>query len=217
MKVSLVFSLFANSLNHNYNAALQLYSPPAMFTSDIVPALPDRADTEDNRETLERLRHDLRLCSEGVLSASDLYRFFGYDDDERPFWGYCVESACVAETKEIFMLMHITNDRTQARVLRWIPMEKLFTRKHAHLVYKVFDVYGPGDVVMMEILELLEEVFEIAVKDEWSYEKRMEFYHAVPFDGLDTEEAVEAFRSVLSGCPAFFNVERIVPEAEEKM
>ena len=149
-----------------------------------------------------------------MLSPSDLYRFFGYDENERPFWGYCIESACIAESKEIFMLMHITSELTQARMLHWMPMEKLFTRKHAHLVYKVFDVYGPGDVVMMEILQLLEEVFEYAVRDEWSYEKRMKFYHSVPFDELDTAEAVEAFQPILFGSPTFFDVEKVVPEAE---
>ena len=182
--------------------------------SGAIPAKPDDAETEGNRETLDRLRHDLQGSSEGVLSPSDLYRFFGYDELERPFWGYCVESAYVTESRRIFMLMHITSERTHARMLRWMPMEKLFTRKHAHLVYKVFDVYGLGDVVMMKILQLLEEVFEYAVRDEWSYEKRMKFYHPVPFDELDTTEAVEAFRPVLFGIPAFFSVEEVSPEAE---
>jgi len=214
MNIRFVFLLLMSAAELNYNVALHLYGPPAMFLSNIIPALPDGAETENNRETLERLRHDCRLSMEGVLSAGDLYRFFGYDENERPFWGYCVESACVAETKEIFMLMRSNSDLTQASVLRWMPMEKLFTRKHAHLVYGVFDVYGPGDVVMLELLHLLEEVFEYAVRDNWSYEKRLEFYHAFPFDGFYTKEAVEEFRPILFGNPAFFDVERVVPEAE---
>ena len=214
MKIRFAIPLFLISSDHDYNAVLRLYGPPAMFSSDIIPPLPKGAKTEGNHETMERLKHDLRWSSEDVLSTTDSYRFFGYDENERSFWGYCVETACVDETKEIFMLMRSNDERTQASVLRWMPMEKLFTRKHAHLLYKVFDVDGPGEVVMIEILQVLKEVFEYAVRDNWSYEKRMEFYHAFPFDELDTREAVEAFRPVLFGCPAFFDVNKIVPEAE---
>ena len=116
---------------------------------------------------------------------------------------------------KIFMLMRISNEQTQTVVLHWMPMEQLFTRKHAHLAHKVFDVYGPGEIVMRDILQLLVEVFEYAVRDDWCYEKQMMmFYRSFPFDGLDTTEAVEAFRPVLFECPAYFDVKRVVPEAE---
>ena len=95
-----------------------------MFSSDAIPALPDGAKTEGNHETLVRLRHDLCWSYEAVLSASDSYRFYGCDEDEQSFWGYCVETACVDETKEIFMLMHLYSRRTRGSVLRWVPMEK---------------------------------------------------------------------------------------------
>ena len=52
---------------------------------------------------------------------------------------------------------------------------------------------GPAEDVLIEILQLLREVFEYAVEDDWSYEKRMEFYHAFPFKDLSTREAVIAF------------------------
>ena len=89
-----------------------------MFSSDAIPALPDGAKTEGNHETLVRLRHDLCWSYEAVLSASDSYRFYGCDEDEQSFWGYCVETACVDETKEIFMLMHLYSRRTRGSVLR---------------------------------------------------------------------------------------------------
>jgi hypothetical protein len=37
---------------------------------------------------------------------------------------------------------------------------------------------------MIAMLQLLRDVFEYAVEGNWSYEKRMEFYHAFPFDEL---------------------------------
>ena len=73
---------------------------------------------------------------------------------------------------------------------------------------------GPAEDVMIEILQGLRDVFEYAVEEKWSYEKRMEFYYVFPFDELRTKEAVVAFRSVLFGCPAITGVTAIVPECE---
>ena len=72
-----------------------------MFASDIIPALPPNVVPETNRETLVRLKHDVALISEQQLSATDLYRLFGHDELDRPFWGYCVESARVDNLQEI--------------------------------------------------------------------------------------------------------------------
>ena len=70
---------------------------PVMFLDNAVPTLPDGAETEGNHETLEWLRRDLH-CN--VWSAADAYRFFGYDENERSFWGYCVETAYVERTRQ---------------------------------------------------------------------------------------------------------------------
>jgi hypothetical protein len=67
---------------------------------------------------------------------------------------------------------------------------------------------------MIEILQLLSEVFEYAVADSWSYRKRLEFYHTFPFDDLKTKDAVQAFRPVLFGCSAFANDKSKIPVAE---
>jgi hypothetical protein len=158
---------------------------------------------ETNRETLVQLKHDLAMTSEQELSAADLYRLYRYDELDQPFWGYCVESARVDSSKEILVLMCSNDGRTRASALRWMPMSRVYTRKHAHLLYKVVDTEGPTEDVMSEILEVFRDVLEYAVEDNWSYEKRMEFYHAFPFDELVTKEAVMAFRPVLFGCPAF--------------
>ena len=203
MRIRLVVPLCLSFSSHNYNAFIRLHGPPAMFSSDVVPALPSNAVTESNRVTLDRLNHDLKWISEDFLAAGDSYRLYGHDEFDRPFWGYCLETACRNETREIFVLMRSTDEMTQASILRWWPMERFYTRKHAHLLHKVIDVNGPAEDVLIEILQLLREVFEYAVEDDWSYEKRMEFYHAFPFDELTTKESVRAFRPELFGCPAF--------------
>jgi len=208
------FPLFLSLTDHNFNAALQLYGPPAMFVDDVIPALPPNAVSETDRETLVRLKHDLAWIGEQQLSAADAYRMYGYDELDQPFWGYCVESARVDNSRDILVLMRSNEGQTRASTLQWMPMSKVYTRKHAHLLYKVVDTKGPAEDVMIEILRVFSEVFEYAVKDNWSYEKRLEFYHAFPFDELTTKEAVMAFRPVLFGCPAFADVEVRVPECE---
>mmetsp|Transcript_1187 Transcript_1187/g.1822 ORF Transcript_1187/g.1822 Transcript_1187/m.1822 type:complete len:141 (+) Transcript_1187:545-967(+) len=125
-----------------------------------------------------------------------------YEDPDQPVWGYCVESAQVDNPRDILVLMRSNGGRCHASKLQWMSMSKVYTRKHAHLRYGVVDTEGPAEDVMIEILQLLRDVFEYAVEDNWSYEKRMEFYHAFPFEDLSTKEAVIAFRPVLFDCPA---------------
>ena len=93
-------------------------------------------------------------------------------------------------------------------------MSKVYTRKHAHLLYKVVDTEGPAEEVTIEILQVVREAFEYAVEDNWSYRKHLEMYHAFPFDELTMKEAVQAVRHVLFGCPAFSDGEGRLPEAE---
>ena len=133
MKIRLSLPLFLSASEHNYNVALRLYGPPAMAGSDIIPVLPHNAVTETNRETLVQLKHDLAWISDNALSAGDAYCMLSHDEQGRPFWGYLVESARVDSTKEILVLMRSDEGRTRATALRWMPMEKVYTRKQAHL------------------------------------------------------------------------------------
>mmetsp|Transcript_7150 Transcript_7150/g.10389 ORF Transcript_7150/g.10389 Transcript_7150/m.10389 type:complete len:109 (+) Transcript_7150:121-447(+) len=69
------------------------------------PAIPASALRETNRETLERLEHDLTLIGNNQLSAADSYRLLGHDELERPFWGYGVEAARMENSRDILVLM----------------------------------------------------------------------------------------------------------------
>mmetsp|Transcript_3681 Transcript_3681/g.5497 ORF Transcript_3681/g.5497 Transcript_3681/m.5497 type:complete len:89 (-) Transcript_3681:88-354(-) len=87
-------------------------------------------------------------------------------------------------------------------------------RKQAQLSYQVL-YEGPSEEVLNEILQVFRDVFEYAVKTNWSYTKRLEFYHSFPFEELTTKEAVLAFRPILFGCPAFTeNIDWTFPECE---
>mmetsp|Transcript_8696 Transcript_8696/g.12683 ORF Transcript_8696/g.12683 Transcript_8696/m.12683 type:complete len:186 (-) Transcript_8696:1246-1803(-) len=185
-----------------------------MLASDIVPALPLDAVTESNQVTLARLNHDVALIREQTLSAAELYRFYVKSEGGHSYWAYCVESACVDSSKEIFMLMRGNDVLTGASFLKWLPMSVAFTRKHAYLLFKVIDTQGPSEDVMLEILQLFREVIEYAVVSGWSYERRLEFYHSFPFDELTTKEAVAAFRPVLFSCAAFKGCKYPYPESE---
>jgi hypothetical protein len=67
---------------------------------------------------------------------------------------------------------------------------------------------------MVEVLLVFCDVFEHAAESNWSYEKRMEYYHSFPFEEFMTKEDVMAFRPVLFGCPAFADFEFVFPECE---
>ena len=62
---------------------------------------------------------------------------------------------------------------------------------------------GPSEEVMHAILHVFHDAFEFADDTNWSYVKRLEFYHSFPFEELSTVNAVHRFRPVLFGCPAF--------------
>ena len=135
-------------------------------------------------------------------------------DGEQPFWGYCLETSQVDETREISVLVWSNEGRTGASKLRWLPMGQVHTRKLAYLRCKVVDDDGPSEEVMIQVLQLMRETFEYAVEYTWSYRERLGFYHAFPFDELDTKEAVQAFRLVLFNCPGFADDRERIPEAE---
>eukprot|EP00590_Aulacoseira_subarctica_P009092 CAMPEP_0172414892 /NCGR_PEP_ID=MMETSP1064-20121228/1498_1 /TAXON_ID=202472 /ORGANISM="Aulacoseira subarctica , Strain CCAP 1002/5" /LENGTH=209 /DNA_ID=CAMNT_0013151755 /DNA_START=71 /DNA_END=700 /DNA_ORIENTATION=- len=207
--------LFLGAGDHNYNAALRLFGSPSMFASDLrLPAMPPNAVGESNWETLVRLGEDLTLITDDQLSALDSYRLFGHDEMGQPFWGYGVESARVGIAKEIVVLMRSDEQGDTDRALRWMPLAKLYTRKQARLIYQVLDTESPTEEAMHAILELFRDVFECAVETNWTYEKRLEFYHSFPFEELSTREAVVDFRRVLLGCAAFADFEYKFPECE---
>ena len=79
MACSLLLSTLTSS-DHNYNAALRLYGPPAMFQDELkLPSKPHNARTESNDENLHRLGYDLTGDGNEELSAVA---------------GYCVSMTC---------------------------------------------------------------------------------------------------------------------------
>mmetsp|Transcript_14017 Transcript_14017/g.20062 ORF Transcript_14017/g.20062 Transcript_14017/m.20062 type:complete len:283 (+) Transcript_14017:154-1002(+) len=215
MRLRLAFPLFLSSADHNYNAALCIVGPLAMFANEMcLSSMPPNAVRESNRETLHRLGGDLAQIDNQQLSAVDSYRMLGHDECDRPFWGYCVESARVDNTNEILILIWSDEEDNIARALRWMPLTDLYTRKQAQLFYQV-QYKGPSEEVMHEILQVFRDLFEYAAETNWSYEKRLEFYCSFPFEELTTNEAVMAFRPILFGCPTFTaSFEFSFPECE---
>jgi len=210
----MVSLLLSTSPDHNYNAALRLYGPPAMFQDDLkLPAKPCNAITETNNETLRRLSHDLTGINNVELSAIDGYRMFRHAGGDCPSWGYCLEAARVEGSEEVLILFRKDEEIHEERFLDWLPLSSFYTVKQA-LFYDVAYA-GLSEEAVQEILELFRDVFEFAMKTEWSYEKRIEFYHSFPFEELPTRESVIAFRRTLFSCPAFDGFEWTFPEIEE--
>lgn len=69
MRTSLPFPLLLSSLDHNYNAALQVFGLSAMFDKLYLPPLPPNLVMEANRESLIRLGRDLSLIKNQQVSA----------------------------------------------------------------------------------------------------------------------------------------------------
>ena len=200
-------------MNHNYNAALRVFGPPAMVDDLFLPPLPPNVLIETNREALIRLGRDLTLIENQQFTAVNMYRRFGFDEDDRPYWGYCVESACSDFTNESLILIRVEEEDGIERALRWVPRDSVYTREQAELFYDE-QYSGPPEEVMWEIVEIFRDVFEYATVSNWTYEKRLEFYHSFPFEEMATREDVMAFRPILFGCPAFEEFEFTFPECE---
>jgi len=212
MRFSLSFPLLLSAADHNYNAALRLYGPPAMVAGDMqLPSEPRNAVVETNRETLFRLGRELALIGREELTAVDAYRLYLPAACNQSMWGYCVEAARVVDTNEILVFFRSDEDEYYDRTLRWIPLSRLCTRKQAQASYQV-QYIGPAEEVMYEILQLFRDVFEVSAGRNWSYQKRVEFYHSFPFEELNTKEEVLAFRPTLFGCPAFTGFKYQFPE-----
>jgi hypothetical protein len=175
-----------------------------MFAYDLLlPSAPPNTKRETNLETLRRLSRDLALINEGELFALDAYCLVvRKTEDGKSSWGYCCEAALEDNTNEIFVLIRTDETDTVERALYWIPISQLQTRKHAQLFCDIA-YEGPTEEVMRAILYLIRDAFEFAADTNWSYRKRLEFFHSFPFEELLTLEAVHKFRPVLFGCPAF--------------
>jgi hypothetical protein len=214
MHLRLAFSLLlSTSSEPNYNAAMYLYEPPAMFQEELkLPPKPCNAMTETNDEILRRLSHDLTSITNEELSAVNGYRMFRHAGGDCPSWGYCLESARVENSEEILILFRKDEEIHEERFLDWLPLSNFHTFEQA-MHYDVAHV-GPTEEALQEILELFRDVFEFAMKTEWSYEKRIEFYHSFPFEELPTRKSVMAFRRTLFSCPAFDGFEWTFPEIE---
>jgi len=208
-------SLLLSTLSdYNYNAALRLYGPPAMFQEDLkLPPKPCNARTETNAEILRQLSRDLTSIGNLELSATDGYRMFRHTGDDQPSWGYCLEFAQVEDSKENLILFRKDEEEQEERSLDWVPLSNCYTVEQA----KRYDVsyIGPSEEVLQVILELFRDVFEFAMKTNWTYEKRIEFYYSFPFEELPTSKSVKAFRRTLFSCPAFDDFDWTFPEVEE--
>ena len=129
MAVSLLLS---TSADHNYNAALRLYGPPAMFQDDLkLPAKPHNAVTETNDETLRRLGYDLTGINNEELSAIEGYRMFRHAGGDHQSWGYCLESARVENSEEVLILFRRDEEIHKERFLDWVPLSIFYTVKQA--------------------------------------------------------------------------------------
>ena len=187
MRVSLAVPLFLSSRDHNYNAALRHFGPPSMFDDDLyLPPLPPNTAMETNREALIRIGRELDLIeNQQFSSAVEMYRRFAFYENDRPYWGYCLESACNDFTNEPLLLIRSEEEDGIERTLRWVPRDSMYTWRHAELFYNE-QYAGPSEEVRREILALFRDVFEYAAESDWSYEKRLEFYHSFPCEKFST-------------------------------
>lgn len=127
---------------------------------------------------------------------------YSNDTGGRPSWGYCLEAARGVDTNEIFVLFRTDETAAKERTLCWVPLPDVHTKKYSQNILNV-TYEGPPEEVMHAILHVFRDAFEFADDTNWSYAKRLEFYHTFPFEALPTVNAVHRFCPVLFGCPAF--------------
>eukprot|EP00590_Aulacoseira_subarctica_P007040 CAMPEP_0172424048 /NCGR_PEP_ID=MMETSP1064-20121228/20708_1 /TAXON_ID=202472 /ORGANISM="Aulacoseira subarctica , Strain CCAP 1002/5" /LENGTH=188 /DNA_ID=CAMNT_0013165777 /DNA_START=135 /DNA_END=701 /DNA_ORIENTATION=- len=185
-----------------------------MFQEELkLPPKPCNTRTETNAEILRQLSRDLSNIYDLELSAIDGYRMFRHAGSDQPSWGYCLESARIENSEESLILFRRDEELHEDRFLDWVPLSSCYTLEQA----KSCDVSytGPSEEVLRAILELFRDVFEFALKTNWSYDKRIEFYHSFPFEELPSIRSVKAFRRTLFSCPAFDGFDWTFPEVEE--
>jgi len=181
---------------------------------EIFPPKPYNARTETNAEVLRQLTRDLSSIDDLELTALDGYRVFRHSGDIQPSWGYCLESARVEGSDANFILFRQDKSRLHVgKVLDWVPLSNCYTAREA-FNYNVAYA-GPSEEVLRLILELFRDVFEFALKANWSYERRIEFYYSVPFEELSTIRSMKAFRRTLFSKPPFDGFEWTFPGIEE--
>ena len=147
------------------------------------------------------MSRDLTSISNLELSAIDGYRMFRHAGSDQPSWGYCLESAQVRGIEDNLILFRRDEEIHEERFLDWVPLSSCYAIEQA----KGYGVSytGPSEEIPKSILELFRDVFEFALKTNWSYEKRIEFYHSFPFEALPTRKSIKDFRRTLFSCPAF--------------
>ena len=94
---------------------------------------------ETNFEALVRIGRELDLIeNQQVSSAVEMYRRFGFDENDRPYWGYCVESACNNFTNESLLLIRSEEEDGVERTLRWVPRDSVYTWRSQYKVIIIF-------------------------------------------------------------------------------
>ena len=163
-----------------------------------LPPKPCNARTETNAEVLRQLS-DLSSIYDLELMAIDGYRMFRHAGGIHSSWGYCLESVRVEGSNYNLILFRQDKGLHENKFLDWVPLSSCYTaREAASLAYA-----EPSKEVVRVILELFRDVFEFALKANWSFERRIEFYYSVPFAGLPTISSIKAFRRTLFKNPPF--------------
>ena len=177
------------------------------------PPKPCNARTETNAEILRQVSRDLASIYDLELTALQGYRMFRHSGAEQPSWGYCLESARVEDAVDDLILFREDTETHEEGCLRWVPLLNFYTVDQA----KSFNVpyIGPPEEIVWEILELFRDIFEFAWKAKWTYDKRMEFYHSIPFHEFTSMRFVRAFRRDLFDDPVFEGFDWTFPDIKE--
>lgn len=163
----MAFSLLLSTpSDHNYNAALRLYGPPAMFQEEFkLPAKPHNAWTESNKEILHQVSYNLTRISNEEFSAVKGYRVCRHTGVEKLSWDYCLESTYIESSEENLILFCRDEEILEERGLDWISMSSFYTA--------------------IRFLSFSTMCLSSRWKPIGRMRKRIEFYHSFPFDGFE--------------------------------
>ena len=95
-----------------------------------LPPLPPNSAMETNLEALMDL-----IENQQFSFAVKMYHRFGFDENDRPYWGYCVELACNDFTNESLLLIWSEEEGGIERKLLLVPRGSMYTWRHAELFY----------------------------------------------------------------------------------
>jgi len=121
-----------------------------------------------NCEALFYHGRNLFLIENQQSTAVEMYHWFGFDEDDRPYWGYCVV-ACSDFTNESLLLIQVEEEDAIGRALSWVLRDSMYTWKQAELFYDEQYV-GPSKEVMCEIVALFRDVFKFSTVINWTDE-----------------------------------------------